>query len=92
MRRSAVNGTPRSVSVPLRSTMAPAQLEAAVLPLGKNGAHAQSPPHLMPDDDAPERGREHDRNAERPNEVSDSRAEEARTLRILQNERALEIP
>jgi hypothetical protein len=45
----------------------------------------------MADDDAAERGRKDDGNAERPNAVPESRAERGGTSRVLQNEGTLQI-
>src|SRR4029453_12408506 len=54
---------------------AAAQVEAPVLTLGEDGAHAEGTPDFVADHDAPKRRGEHNGDAERTDEGGDGRAE-----------------
>ena len=68
------------------------QRQPAVLPLGEDRAHAERARHLVADDDAAERRREHDRRAVALERGAERFTERRRVARVLEHERALQVP
>ncbi len=62
-----------------------------LLTLREDRADAERPPHLLADDDAAERRRQHDRRLHVPGPLRQRGAQRIGKLRVLQDERALQI-
>ena len=79
-------------AIALAEREAATQGEDALLPLGENGAHAERTADFLADDDAAERWRESHRRPQVARALADGAPERFRVPRILQHERALQIP